>query len=167
MRSTPSGKLGFISLLPNVCQSLFTSAILSAVLPVLFIQTYQLYFWLVALVLTIASGYFFLKNETHIVHDKNLIIINAGFLLSGLSFSFLAQYADFFKFVGLIIVIIGLLLLFLPEKMNRWYRFLTTVDLDSFPIYLPKFTGKFFLFSLVVVAFLINQYILYQSGFFK
>lgn len=145
---TVSGNLGFISILLNIYQ--------------IFIQIHRLYFWLVVFGSTVASYYFYRDEKHKIAIDKNLILINVGLLIFGLPFSFLIDYMDFFRFVGIVLVIVGLLFLFLAKKMHSIYNLIMNSDLNNFTIYLPRLSLKSILFILVILGFLLNQYLMYK-----
>ena len=146
---TASGVLGGIGSIHNVCHSLCVSVvsalaifgITTQILPLMFLMTYQLYFWLAALVFTALSFYFFLKQKQVIVRDRNLLFINGGLLLFGLPFSQLADYMDLFRFMGGSLAVLGVFLLF-------------------------KLTLQSLLFIIVIGGFLVNQFLMYRMRVF-
>ncbi len=174
---TASGTLGSIGSLPNACHSLCMSVVsLLAVfgitlniLPLMFIQTYRFYFWLAALVLTALAFYFYQKKQIKLPRDRNFIILNTGLLTFSLPFYFLADYMDFFRFVGVIIAIFGLLSFFLAKKMRFVSNLIMRSDLNNLSISLPipKLNFKSILFILVILGFLMNQFLMYKKGVFN
>ena len=180
---TTSGILGGIGSVHNVCHSLCVTVvsilaifgITTSILPLMFLQTYQMYFWLGALVFTAASLYFYLKQRSRVVRDRNLLFINSGLLIFGLPFPQLADYIDFFRFMGISLAVGGLfLLLFAKKFQNVWYspEQLTTLSINNSSqnptstIRLPRLSVSTALFILVIGGFLINQYFMYRMGIF-
>ncbi len=173
---TASGIIGSVGSLSNVCHSLCMSivslfAVLGItlnILPLMFIQTYRLYFWLVAFVFTALAVYFFIKQKKYFARDRNFIILNTGLLIFALPFYFLADYMDFFRFVGGVIAIIGLLSFFFRKKVNYISSLVMESDLNNLPISLPipKLNFKSILFILVILGFLMNQFLMYKKGVF-
>ncbi len=146
---TASGVLGGIGSIHNVCHSLCVTVvsilaifgITTSILPLMFLQTYQMYFWIGALVFTALSFYFYLKQKRLVTRDRNLLLINGGLLLFGLPFLQLADYMDFFRFIGGSLALFGLILL---SKLNI----------------------QSLLFVIVIGGFLTNQYFMYRMGIF-
>ncbi len=178
---TVSGLLGGIGSLSNVCHSLCVSVvsllaifgITTQILPLMFLQTYQLYFWSAALVFTALSFYFFLKQKPAIARDRNLLLINAGLLLFGLPFTQVADFQEFFRFIGGSAAIAGVLLFLLEKRLQLVYRSASTIgevqtmtSVDSTSIQLPRLTTQSLLFIIVVSGFLINQFLMYRMGIF-
>lgn len=185
---TASGVLGGIGSIHNVCHSLCVTVvsilaifgITTQILPLMFLQTYQMYFWWAALVFTIASAYFYLKIRYPMTRDRNLLIINTGLLIFGLPFAQLADFTDFLRFIGGSVAVIGLFLFIFGKKFNLVYRpvvplkesqtkaseAITQIAGGSSTIQLPKLTIQSGLFAVVIGGFLINQYFMYQMGIF-
>ncbi|GEM_PF-2667546 len=146
---TASGVLGGIGSIHNVCHSLCVSVvsilaifgITTQILPLMFLMTYQLYFWLAALVFTALSFYFFLKQKPPVTRDRNLLFINGGLLLFGLPFTQVAEYMDLFRFMGGSLALLGVFLLF-------------------------KLTVQSLLFIIVIGGFLVNQFLMYRMRVF-
>ncbi len=171
--STASGTFSIIGSLPNACHSLCMSivsilafiGITINILPLMFLQTYKLYFWLAAFLLTGASLYFFKKQKKPLTRDRNFIFINTGLLTFGLPFSFIVDYMDFFRFIGLSFVIIGLFLFFFGKKF-RFVDQSVSENMQSIASASPIFTLSSVLFALIVGGFLVNQYMMYRLGIF-
>lgn len=173
---TTSGVLGGIGSVHNVCHSLCVTVvsilaifgITTSILPLMFLQTYQIYFWAGALVFTAASFYFYAQQNKKLTRDRNLLFINSGLLIFGLPFSQLADYMDFFRFIGISLAVVGLFLFFFAKKF-RYVQF--SVSESPVPavstIQLPKLTVSSALFALVVGGFLVNQYFMYSMGIFS
>lgn len=178
---TTSGALGAIGSVHNVCHSLCTTvvSILAIfgvtlnILPLMFLQTYQSYFWWAALLFTSLSFYFYRKQTTKVGRDRNLLILNAGLLLFGLPFKQLANYTDFFRFFGGSLAMVGILLFFLGKRTRVVYR--SPSAADSLPVSYPhpvtlqklpirRLTPESFLFAIVIVSFSLNQYLMYRTG---
>src|SRR3989338_11189084 len=91
---TASGVVGGIGSLHNVCHSLCVTVvsilaifgITTQILPLMFLQTYQRYFWGVALIFTGVSLYLYRQQEQKVSRDRNLLLINTGLLIFGLPF---------------------------------------------------------------------------------
>lgn len=190
---TTSGVLGGIGSLHNVCHSLCVTVVSIAalfgitlnILPLMFLQTYQLYFWIAALIFTVTSLYFYLQQRRKVARDRNLLLINSGLLIFGLplaqvSFlSVLADYTEFFRFIGLSLAGVGLILLIFGRKLESLVY--SPEELEELPqknplaseippvsiIKLPKLTVSSVLFALIVTSFLVNQYYLYKMGIFS
>lgn len=183
-----SGALGGIGSVHNVCHSLCVTVVSvlaifgigTSILPLMFLQTYQLYFWLAALVFTLASLYFYLKQRRKIARDKNLLLINSGLLIFGLPvdqvnfLSVLVDYMDFFRFIGISLTAAGVfLLIFAKRFQNIWYspEELEKVSIPTSTsrvstVQLPKLNVSSALFAIVIGGFLINQYFMYKMGIF-
>ena len=168
---TTSGVLGGIGSIHNVCHSLCMAlvSILAVfgismnILPLMFLQTYQMYFWLGALVFTLASLHFYLQQRLHVARDRNLLFINVGLLLFGLPFHQLADYMDFFRFAGGSLAIIGLFLILFGKRFKAVYRpFFVKQEGNASVIQLPKLSVTSLLFALIIGSFLINQYLMYR-----
>lgn len=189
---TTSGIFGAIGSVHNVCHSLCVIVvsilaifgITASILPLMFLQTYQMYFWVTALVFTTASFYFYLQQRHRAARDKNLLFINSGLLIFGLPFSQLADYIDFFRFTGGALAFTGLLLLFFGKKFKTVYRPTLNTHLrgahsvtsealrggssevvatgTATSIKLPRLTISVILFAIVIGGFLINQYFMWQ-----
>lgn len=188
--STASGTFGAIGSLPNVCHSLCMTivsalalfGITTSILPLMFLQTYKLYFWLAAFAFTALSIYFFLKSKKQLTRDRNLLFINGGLLIFGLPFSQLSDYMDFFRFVGVSLVVTGLFLFLFSKRFKLVSR--AVEGENQMPVYapvtsfsgvtqaqqmpsishLPKLTLTSGLFALVIGGFLINQYLMYRMN---
>ena len=175
---TASGVVGGIGSLHNVCHSLCVTAvsilaifgITTQILPLMFLQVYQMYFWTAALVFTLLSAYFYLRQRHPMTRDRNLLLINTGLLIFGLPFSQIADYMDFFRFIGGSLTLAGLFLLVLGKKFKTVYRpglqsanlgrVQTAIDYPTFR--LPKLTAQSLLFIIVIGGFLTNQYLMYR-----
>src|SRR3989338_11138040 len=91
---TVSGVFGAIGSVHNVCHSLCVTVvsilaifgITTQILPLMFLQTYQRYFWGVALIFTGVSLYLYRQQEQKVSRDRNLLLINTGLLIFGLPF---------------------------------------------------------------------------------
>lgn len=177
-----SGVLGGIGSIHNVCHSLCVTVvsilaifgITTSILPLMFLQTYQMYFWLGALIFTTVSLYFYLKHRKPIARDRNLLLINAGLLLFGLPF--FKEYSDFFRFLGGSLTTLGILALFLGGKFQLVHR--PTSEMNEYvspqtqtlrdktaPMegaLFPKISISSLLFVIIAGAFLINQYLLWR-----
>ena len=167
---TASGVLGGIGSVHNVCHSLCVTVvsilaifgITTSILPLMFLQTYQMYFWLGALVFTVASLYFYLQQKHKVARDRNLLFINAGLLIFGLPFPQLADYIDFFRFIGISFAVVGVLLFFFARKLHGLiYDGPPPLPAVSI-IHLPKLNITSILFALIVGGFLINQYYMFR-----
>lgn len=183
-----SGILGGIGSIHNVCHSicaalvfaLATFGITTSILPLMFLQTYQLYFWLGAVVFTGLSFYFYFQQKNHKALDRNLLFINIGLLIFSLPFSLFADYMDFFRFIGISITIIGIFLLIFGKKL-RSLKYSMTGSEQTLPpaenvddtvmyeykistLYFPKINLFSAIFALVIVGFFINQYLIYRMG---
>ena len=182
---TTSGVLGGIGSVHNVCHSLcmtivsFLAAlgITTSILPLMFLQTYQVYFWIAALVFTALSFYFYVQQNKKLTRDRNFLFINSGLLIFGLPFSQLADYMDFFRFIGISVVLAGVFLFFLAKRFQYvQYSDSSSVQtsandsLVAIPamstVQFPKLTLSSVLFVIVVSGFLINQYLMYRMGAF-
>lgn len=180
---TTSGILGGIGSIHNVCHSLCVTivsilaifGITTSILPLMFLQTYRMYFWMGALVFTTTSFYFYLKQKHKVIRDRNLLIINTGLLIFGLPFPQLADYMDFFRFLGGSLVISGILLflfgkrfqsLFLDQKNIQYAKIATDTPILSpaSTVQLPKLNLSSLLFALVIGGFLVNQYLMYKMN---
>lgn len=148
-----SGVFGAIGSVHNVCHSLCVTVVSIAalfgitmnILPLMFLQTYQLYFWWAALIFTAISFYLYLKQRHKRTLDRNLLLINFGLLTFGLPLSrWLADYMDFFRFFGGALALSGLFLLILSS------------------VKLPKMSASSILFAIVIGGFLVNQYFMWQ-----
>ncbi len=179
---TTSSAFSVIGSLPNLCHSLCMSivsfialfGITMNILPLMFLQTYRFYFWIAAFLLTGASFYFFIQQKRKIVRDRNFILINTGLLIFGLPFSFVADYMDLFRFVGLSLVVIGLFLLFFGKKFKfvdqpvlENAQSVVSASPKNIEILPLKFKLSSILFALVVGGFLVNQYMMYRLQIFK
>ena len=211
---TASGVLGGIGSIHNVCHSLCVTVvsilaifgITTSILPLMFLQTYQMYFWVGALVFTVASFYFYLQQKRRVARDRNLLFINFGLLIfglpavalaeAGLPLAFLADYMDFFRFVGVTLTVGGLFLLLFGKRFKTVYRPIPNTHLrgahsvtsevlrsqvpsgiwrsDSSEVVtgtatslkLPKLNVSSALFAVVVAGFLVNQYLMYRMEIF-
>lgn len=187
---TTSGVFGAIGSVHNVCHSICMAVvstlalfgITTSILPLMFLQTYQLYFWVAAFVFTGASFYFFLKQKRKVTRDRNLLLINGGLLLFGLPFKQLADYMDFFRFLGLSLTFVSLFLFLFAKRFKLVNRPALQAELAStyhnmtnqeavtvtkpagLPLQLPKLTFSSALFALVVGGFLMNQYLIYRTN---
>lgn len=177
---TASGVLGGIGSVHNVCHSLCVSIVSIAalfgitlnILPLMFLQTYQLYFWRAAFIFTIASLYFYLKQKHKSVFDRNLLLINYGMLTFGLPLSgFLADYSDFFRFIGISLAVAGVFLLTFARKLQNIFlspEQLATLSINNSTqstistIQLPKLNISTVLFAVIIGGFLVNQYFMYR-----
>lgn len=188
--STVSGTFGAIGSLPNVCHSLCMTAVLAlalfgittSILPLMFLQTYKLYFWLAAFAFTALSIYFFLKSKKQPTRDRNLIVINGGLLIFGLPFSQISDYMDFFRFTGVSLVAVGLFLLIFVKRFKLVNRpalqaepaspsqtvvrneTVTVMKPAGLPVRFPKLTFSSALLVLVIGGILINQYLMYRMN---
>jgi len=105
---TTTGVFGAVGSLHNVCHwlcmgvvsTLAIFGITTNVLPLMFLQTYQVYFWWMAVVFTALALYFYFKQKRHNTRDRNLLFINSGLLIFALPFSQIVDYMDFFRFTG-------------------------------------------------------------------
>ncbi len=183
--ATTSGVLGGIGSVHNVCHSICMGIVSAAalfgitlnILPLMFLQTYQLYFWWAAFVFTMLSLYFYLTLRQKRDFDRNLLIVNYGMLTFGLPLSgFLADYSDFFRFIGISLTVTGLFLLTFGKKLKN--IFLSPEQLATLPInkstqstistiQLPRLNVSSVLFAIVIGGFLINQYYMYRMGIFN
>ena len=177
---TASGVLGGIGSIHNVCHSLCVTVvsilaifgITTSILPLMFLQTYQMYFWLGALAFTSASLYFYLKQRHPVTRDRNLLLINFGLLLFGLPFTQVADYVDFFRFIGISISIMGVLLFIFSKRIKIVYRPQNStvqtspavISLSAFQF--PKLTIQSTLFTVVIGGFFLNQFLMYRMGIF-
>lgn len=185
-----SGLLGGIGSWYTLCLSLCMSivsffalfGITLTILPLMFLQTYQLYFWLTAFVFTAASFYFYKKQKRHLTIDRDLLVINAGLLLFGLPFQQLTDYRDFFRFIGVSLILGGLFFFFFARKWKLVYRSVVEdgentpiqstkpVSFTASPVQTPVLANTselgrsftFILFVLIVFGFSINQYLMYR-----
>lgn len=196
--ASTSGTFGAIGSLPNVCHSLCMGAVslLSVfgitlnILPLMFLQTYSLYFWSAAFILTLISAYFFFRSNHRLPLDRNLLLINSGLLIFGLPvdkinlFVFLTDFMDLFRFFGVSLAVSGLLILIFGKKV-RFIDYVPTqspshntsrspgidnsylkqepVSLSSSLSVLPF---RQLAVYLVVTGFVINQLLMYRLGFF-
>ena len=185
---TTTGVFGAVGSLHNVCHwlcmgvvsTLAIFGITTNVLPLMFLQTYQVYFWWMAVVFTALALYFYFKQKRHNTRDRNLLFINSGLLIFALPFSQIVDYMDFFRFTGGSLAIFGLFLLLFGKKFQSVYRSVVSVKEPQFrvseaipqvvgttaSIQFPKLTIQSTLFAIVIGGFLINQYFMYQMGIF-
>lgn len=183
--STVSGAMGALGSVHNVCHSVCVAivSLLSlvgislSILPLMFLQTYQAYFWFAAFVFTLLALRFYVLQPQRPAHNRNWLLLNSGFLLFGLPFRQLADYMDFFRFVGISLVLIGLLLFMFGKKIKVVYRHpghlipspaaagnaAVTTPTAVTTLAAPKLSFRSLLFGLVIVSFLINQYLLWQT----
>lgn len=179
---TTSGVLGGIGSVHNVCHSLCVTVVSIAaffgitmnILPLMFLQTYQLYFWWAALIFTVISFYLYLKQRHKRTLDRNLLFINYGLLAFGLPLSgWLADYMDFFRFFGGALALSGLFLLIFGKRIKTVHypvvaaqQESTNYSVNPIPavnsIKLPKLTVSSMLFAIVIGGFLVNQYFMWQ-----
>lgn len=179
---TTSGAFGAIGSVHNVCHSLCVTVVSIAalfgitmnILPLMFLQTYQLYFWWAALVFTAISFYLYLKQRHKRALDRNLLLINFGLLTFGLPLSgWLADYMDVFRFLGGTLALIGLFLLIFGKRITTVYRPVVAIQQESTKysisaapavnsVKLPKLTVSSMLFAIVIGGFLVNQYFMWQ-----
>lgn len=189
---TASGAFGAIGSLHNVCHSLCVTVVSTlsvfgitlSVLPLMFLQTYQTYFWWAALAFTVASLYFYLEQPLpRKDRDRNFLILNVGLLLFGLPSKQLADYMDFFRFAGGSLVFAGVVLFLFGKRAHLVWRpvlvagiqGMEAIDAPAQAAYqpatatlrvaaLPKLTLRSTLFFIVIGSFLMNQYLLYRMG---
>lgn len=179
---TTSGLFGAIGSVHNVCHSLCVTVVSIAalfgitmnILPLMFLQTYQTYFWWAALVFTAISFYFYFRQMHRRTFDRNLLIINFGLLTFGLPLSgWLADYMDIFRFFGGTLALSGLFLLIFGKRIKTVYHPVVAVQQESTKystrpapavssIRLPKLTVSSMLFAIVIGGFLVNQYFMWQ-----
>lgn len=131
----------------------------------MFLQTYQLYFWLAALVFTAATFYFYRQQKIKLVRDRNLLFINAGLLIFGLPFIWLSDYIDFFRFVGIALVFGGIILFILGRRIKEVRDYYDVATMPAF--WAPKLTVQSVLFAIVLGGFILNQYFMYRMGIFN
>lgn len=180
--ATASGTFGAIGSVHNVCHSLCVSIVSIAalfgitmnILPLMFLQTYQAYFWWAALVFTVISFYLYLKQRHKSTLDRNLLFINYGLLTFGLPLSgWLADYMDIFRFLGGALALIGLFLIIFGKRFKTVYRPVVVAQqagakysVSAVPavssIKLPKLSVTSILFAIVIGSFLVNQYFMWQ-----
>ena len=186
---TVSGVFGAIGSVHNVCHSLCVTVvsilaifgITTQILPLMFLQTYQRYFWGVALIFTGVSLYLYRQQEQKVSRDRNLLLINTGLLIFGLPFSSLSEYSNFFRFIGGGLALASLTLLIFGKRLKQAY-FPAAPSTESpagisetmpqpvrttSSIQLPKLTMRSALFAVVIGGFLINQYWMYQMKIFS
>lgn len=185
---TTSSVFGAIGSVHNVCHSLCVTVvsmlaifgITTQILPLMFLQTYQLYFWLGALVFTGASFYFYLKQRHPRTFDRNLLFINVGLLTFGMPFKQFSDYMDFFRFIGGSLAIIGVFLLLFGKRFRLVNRSIAESEQILSPeesinttapyvqkisaFQFPKLTPSSVLFALVIGGFLVNQYLMYRMN---
>ncbi len=180
-----AGTFGSIGSIPNLCHALCLSVIsfislfgiTISILPLMFFQTYRLYFWLTAFLLAGISFYLFFKKKNYTASHRNFLLINTGLIIFSMPFSFVADYMDFFRFVGVILVFIGLFLFFFEKrfKFSDYFTGETSPDTSFAPLLLPiafkfnlpKFNLSSVLFAFIVSGFLVNQYMMYRTGVFS
>lgn len=206
---TTSGLIGGIGSVPNVCHSLCLGIVSATalfgitlnILPLMFLQTYQMYFWGAALIFTLASLNFFIKQRPKVSRDRNLLLINSGLLIFGLPVvplveaglpiaPFLVDYLDFFRFIGISLTVVGLLLLTFGRKLQQFVydgseiyqeaRIYSKARISKAPlrvtreitlptvsvISLPRINVSSSLFVIIIGSFLINQFYMYKMGVF-
>lgn len=201
--TSASGILGTIGSVPALCHSICMSivsflalaGITLNILPLMFLTTYQAYFWLAALLFTTASLIFYLRQDTKSVRERGLLLFNGGILLfslpvqalssGALSVFQLSDYQDFFRFIGLLFVLLGLMI-FLFGKRIRLYtlpdtkekviekkRVLQEQHYTFASAVKPSSHRRFFslspqsvLFGIVLGGFFLNQLLMYRLGVF-
>lgn len=192
---TTSGVFGAIGSVHNVCHSLCMTivstlavfGISTSILPLMFLQTYQLYFWMMALIFTSMSYYFYQKQARKFGRNRNLLLINVGLLIFGLPvnqirvLSFLGDYMDFFRFSGGSTTVVGIFLLFFGKRFHLVNRPAVLEKQLSFNAqainttntnrifngsaqYLPRMSIQSGLFAVIVGGFLANQLVMYRMG---
>lgn len=178
-----SGLLGGIGSWYNLCHFLCMSVvsllaifgITLNILPLMFLQTYQFYFWMAALFFTNLSLVFYLNQKTKRVFERNLLLINYGLIIFGIPFSQVADYMDFFRFLGISLIVAGLFLLLFSKKFqsvfidqeNISYEYESPVGkIAKDSLEMPKFNVSRLLFTLVIGGFLVNQYLMYRMDVF-
>lgn len=185
---TTSGILGGIGSVHNVCHSLCMVLVSSlaifgittSILPLMFLQTYQMYFWIAALVFTALSFYFYLQQNQKLTRDRDLLFINSGLLIFGLPFSQFADYMDFFRFIGGSLAIVGVFLLLFGKRFRLVNRSISESEHIPSPeeninntatyiqkisaYHFPKLTPSSALFAIVIGGFLVNQYLMYRMN---
>lgn len=187
---TASGILGGLGSLHNICHSICLTivavlavfGISTSILPLMFLQTYQMYFWWAALVFTGVSYYFYMKQRRHRALDRNLLIINIGLLTFGLPFKQISDYRDFFRFIGTSATTIGIFLLVFSKRFHIVNRSPSELEpklhhsLDdgistagtyvqkTSAFHFPKLTPVSALFTFVMAGFLVNQYLMYRMN---
>lgn len=172
---TVSAGLGALGSSYNVCHSV-CMAIVSVlavigitlnVLPLMFLQTYQHYFWWAAFLMTMGALYIYLMQKKQRLRDRNLLLLNAGFLMYGLPYKQLADYTDFFRFVGVSVVLSAVFLLFFAKRFRTVYRPADEVEqATAHHKYQPKprLSLQTALGVLIIGSFTMNQYLIYRNG---
>lgn len=101
---------------------------------------------------------------------KSLFIIGVGILLLTLPIPFLADYADFFRFLGIGLILGGIAYQFLLRYSQNIF-----VSEEEIPKYIkieqvsitktetPKVSAKTILFILVIGAFVLNQILIWKT----
>ncbi len=163
-----SGGSAGIGSLYQVCHSLCMSivgilagfGITLNILPLMFLQTYQVYFWLGALFFTVLSFSYYSKQTLKNKRDRNLLLINVGLLIFSLPIPELAGYMDFFRFIGGLLVLSTLGLIIFKRKIERIkYESGTSNIID---LVLPSINIKKIFIILIAGVFLFNQYLMWQ-----
>ncbi len=181
-----AGAFGAFGSVPNVCHSVCMSVVsaLAAfgitlnILPLMFVQTYQGYFWWAAFAFTAASFYFYRQQEKSNPRDRNLLLVNGGLLLFGLPFASVSEYADFYRFSGGSLAIAGCILLLSGKRLASARRSGAASRREpvsqagvaprvSAPVVaaasataIPKVSWSTILLGIVIVSFIVNQYLL-------
>lgn len=112
--------LGGYQVCHNVCLGII--AVLSIIgitvtgMPLLFLQSVAIPFWIAAVVLLAITLLLYLKKKCI---SKNLIIFNAGIIIAGIPFSSAQKYNLFLWIVGGSLVLVSIVL-FLKKKFTKY-----------------------------------------------
>lgn len=200
--TTSAGTFGFIGSVPALCHALCMSivsglaffGITLTVLPLMFLTTYQLYFWLAALGFTLASVFFYRRQHPKTRRDRSILLFNAGLLLFSIPLGSLntgvaaalqlSDYQDFFRFIGIFFAVSGTVSFLLGRRVGRTAH--KTAAMQRQPDSekgerrqhsekeilsellrsgrLFSFTPQSVLFGIVIGSFFLNQLLMYRMG---
>lgn len=102
---------------------------------------------------------------------KSLFAIIAGILLISFSVTFLADYNDFFRFLGIMLIIGGVLYFFFFRNIQNIFisdeelsKLVASNQLLTTKTFFPKISISMILLIIIILSFLFNQFFMWKTG---